>query len=219
MTTLTAPPRPRPALPPRKPPRSVFIAAAGALSSLLLSCCCCVSNTPPPAPVQTTPNGSGGTVAAKTKRIVAIEEAAVVGSLNLSVVSVELGKVQLLDLGRPSTSREELLKVVLRARNTHDSQFLDYEAWGHFGETGSRRATLRDTIGNSYRQVDFGFGTTVVGRATDQRIRPGESATDVLVFEPPVAAASDLHLDVPLPGGGAFDRRVAEFVIPRKAIR
>ncbi len=129
------------------------------------------------------------------------------GDLKLSFLHARVRPTKLLDSlsGRETESQDKHLNISLRATNQNAERFLDWEGLGGFSNDtkllNQNLATLDDDKGNYYRRISFEFGTSVAGRATDHRIRPGQTVEDILVFEPPVAAASSLTLTLPAPNG------------------
>jgi hypothetical protein len=119
-----------------------------------------------------------------------------IGHVAVEVVAAFVDRVPLTKLRKPTTSAEPLLSITLSAHNLHATRKLNYETWSErMGLVGSP-AILRDDVGNRYRKISFDFGTDVVGANDGDSIYPGKSIVDVLVFEPPVAAAKYLDLEL-----------------------
>ncbi len=63
---------------------------------------------------------------------------------------------------------------------------------------GLNVATLRDEFGNTYKRINYGFsGLPVGGVRSSESLDPGAILTDLLIFEPPIAAAELLTLTLP----------------------
>ncbi len=76
---------------------------------------------------------------------------------------------------------------------------------------GRDYATLSDNFDNTYKRIGFG-GNDPVGRAGADSIYPGESASDVLIFERPLGAIEYLDLEMPASnfgGTGMLRLRIA----------
>jgi hypothetical protein len=76
---------------------------------------------------------------------------------------------------------------------------------------------LTDNLGNRYKRITFGLGTTVVGRVNQESIHPGKTVDDVLVFEEPLANADVLRLGLPASAFGGTGE--IKFEIPKSMIR
>jgi hypothetical protein len=139
------------------------------------------------------------------KDLVPSTHAVMVGNAEISVVSAKIGKVPLLHMGEDSSSKDDLLIVTVSIKNLSDLKKLEYETWG--AQMFSRSpATLEDDVGNSYKRINFGFGSNVVGHVErSESIYPGKSVTDVLVFELPVAGVKDLRISLPTKNVGGKD--------------
>ncbi len=90
-------------------------------------------------------------------------------------------------------SIDDFLKFSVAIQNGSDVKKLDYQGWCRlFGGA----AEVRDDLGNRYRQAHFG-AAAIVGQIDATSIYPGKTAFDLLVFEQPVAKATELILELP----------------------
>jgi hypothetical protein len=85
-------------------------------------------------------------------------------------------------------------RVVLKIDNLSPDE-LKYTGWAIDSGHGEHPATLKDDTGNSHKQVYW--TSRIVGQTTSAKIKPGESITDVLVFEPTGTYAKYLKLSLP----------------------
>ena len=110
-------------------------------------------------------------------------------------------------------SKDNLLTIVMQITNVSQTKKVDYRTWGAKSLSMRRDfAKVRDEYDNFYKRLDFGFGNKPTGRTEQASIRPGESMTDVLIFERPVDAARFLHLE--LPGANFGGEGMIRFEIP-----
>jgi hypothetical protein len=117
------------------------------------------------------------------------------GDVTVTVLSASIGKVNLRSFSS-GQSKEDLFQVAVRITNNHKTRRLDYHGWAQ--TFGSDNASLQDEHGNRYKLIDFGLATRIEGGVGSATINPGESVTDVLVFEKPLAVATQLTLRLPL---------------------
>jgi hypothetical protein len=137
----------------------------------------------------------------------------VLDPIRIHLVRTHVGKVPLKTIGGTGESKDDLFQVTLRIENTHQTRKLDYHGWSTEGPWLSDSGTLADEHGNHYKRITFGFGNKVAGQVYSESIYPGESITDVLVFERPVDAAKRLTLTLPASNfGGKGKVRV---LVPR----
>jgi hypothetical protein len=102
--------------------------------------------------------------------------------------------------GSSGSSGSDQLLVTVRVTNHSEDRKVDYAGWGsrHGRARDSLlRASLTDELGNSYRAVHFGAGSSVRGQRFEESIYPGADLEDVLIFERPVARARELRLELP----------------------
>lgn len=112
------------------------------------------------------------------------------------VSSPVAGPVPCESLGRPVQS-DPHLAFSLEISNKTDGKKGSYKTWAGSPLGLGSKATLRDNLGNYYRQIDFGFGSKIIGRVEDASIYPGKSIEDVIVFETPIDKAASFDLELP----------------------
>ena len=121
-----------------------------------------------------------------------------IGDLIVACRSPRIGQVALKNLGEDSQSKDALLILTVSITNKSDVKRLPYETWqGADFAFGRDFATLVDEHGNSYKRISFGFATEITGQVKSGTVEPGDSLTDVLVFEKPIAKATTLTLELP----------------------
>jgi hypothetical protein len=135
-----------------------------------------------------------------------------VGNAEFVITGARVGRVPLLQFGQPSHSNHSLLMISLTIKNLSDTQKLSYRTWaGADLAIGHDYATLKDELGNEYNRVSFGL-VDIVGRTRAASIYPGDTISDVLVFEVPVSKATTL--DMELPGANIGGTELIHVVIP-----
>jgi len=141
------------------------------------------------------------------------------GDVQVRIVSVNIGKVEIQDLIRDGTSisKDSLLSIKVEVRNLSETKKLGYRTWaGRDLSFGKDFATLEDNFGNSYKRVTFGMDQPK-GRVMSESLYPGKPLTDVLVFETPIEKAQYLRLE--LPAGNVDGEGVLRFQIPMTMIK
>lgn len=125
-------------------------------------------------------------------------EAVTVGDIKISFGKPAVGKVQVKGFGDAvADSDETYLKVPLVVANGSAAKKFDYRSVNRL-----HAPSLKDEHGNSYKMTDPGIND-IVGHTPRAPVYPGKSVADVWLFEPPVAAATEASLVVPLePFGG-----------------
>jgi molybdopterin/thiamine biosynthesis adenylyltransferase len=121
------------------------------------------------------------------------------GDVAVKVVDAKVGKVGLDAIDGDSVSVSDLLMVTLVITNKSGARKLNYESWAGSDVSFSRRdyASLEDEAGNIYKRASFPLGTKVKGQQRAASVYPGESTTDVLVFERPTSGSKELRLELP----------------------
>ncbi len=106
-------------------------------------------------------------------------------------------------------SVDDLLMISLVLTNKRDDKKLDFSGWSGASGSAFTAATLKDDLDNRYKRIGFGFTSEVKGQSKSQSIYPGESGTELLVFETPIGKASTLILSLPTlsVGGGDIDEK------------
>ncbi|MFN6310554.1 MAG: hypothetical protein ACK5TG_15910 [Planctomyces sp.] len=87
------------------------------------------------------------------------------GSTEVRIVGLSLGKVEIVDLlNEEKESQNELLSVTLEIANLSETKKLEYTSWRGSNTTLAKDfATVADNYGNDYRRVNFGVGSIPVG--------------------------------------------------------
>ncbi len=120
------------------------------------------------------------------------------GDIRVSVTGVSVNRVPLLALGSEKTSSDQLIMIRLRIENVGTTRKVEYKSWsGGASILPDAVAALTDNLDNTYKRINFGFGTQVVGQITSESVYPEKAIDDVLVFEPPISAAEFLKLELP----------------------
>lgn len=140
-----------------------------------------IVEAPPPTPVESTP-------AALPPRTVAVSLGAV------RIASVEYHNET---DGRMEKTDKAHLAITLHITNNGDAP-ANYITWaGIPGSYSLDIAALEDETGRAYRRVKMGRSAKPVGRVDEATIAPGESITDVLLFERPIGTIKPMQLDLP----------------------
>lgn len=122
------------------------------------------------------------------------------GDIQVQVVKAMIGKVPLKGGFRDTegSSEDELLTVEIELENLSQAKKIQYRTWNGADFSFQRDyAVLEDNFGNSYKRINFGIGTDVIGRVESDSLYPGKSLKDILVFEIPVESAEYLNLELP----------------------
>jgi len=150
----------------------------------------------------------------------ASKESIVRGDVKIKVASAVVGKVPVRSLGHSTQSEKDLLQIKIEISNGSEAKKLDYLGWGahEFSILNDASASLRDSAGNEYRTVHFGFGREVEGQVrASESIYPREKVSDLLIFEIPVEQADWLFLDLPAKNIGGTG--VVRFKIPKSMVK
>jgi hypothetical protein len=115
-----------------------------------------------------------------------------------------------------SESNGEHLLVRLSVVNTSQFSTVNFLPWNQPNDRIGPYATLEDDAGNTYKRVDFGLGSKVLGLEPEQTIEPGQAVEAALAFELPVDSAKDLKLVLPCKALGT--EGVLRFEIPVDAV-
>lgn len=121
------------------------------------------------------------------------------GDIQVQIKSLKVGKIAVKDtLGDNTESNEDLLAITIEVSNLSVGKKIDFVTWrGERMSFDRAFASLTDDNENTYRRINFGVTTKIVGGVDNESIYPGKALTDVLVFEKPVDAARWLHLELP----------------------
>lgn len=148
-----------------------------------------------------------------------VNKGAQLGDVEVSINSTKIGKIDLIGLSGPGNSTKEYLSIALTIKNNSATAKLEYTTWrGGRIIVSDEAAELRDEHLNKYQLVDFGFGNKLDGAVErNASIYPGESVSDILVFELPVKSANTLRLE--LPGKAVAQSGRVGFEIPTSSIK
>lgn len=117
----------------------------------------------------------------------------------VSIVSARIGPVEVRNEAQDQTENSErnYLAVTIRIDN-HDDAIVSYTTWaGIPGSYSLDVASLEDDRGSFLRRVKLGRWAVPVGRVDVATIEPGESATDLLLFERPIGDPRPMELTLP----------------------
>jgi hypothetical protein len=148
----------------------------------------------------------------------ASQEAATHGDVRVRVTSVTLGRVAL-EGGNEAAqkSAEHNLVIRLAIENTSAATDITYNGWGGKAGFDPDAATLKGPPVFNYPAVSF--TQKVKGQVSSPRIiKPGQSLTDVLVFQAPMNNPDELRLELPASAFGGIGRikfRISAAMIKR----
>ena len=138
------------------------------------------------------------------------------GDVEVRVTSVKIGPVDFKDFNNPDTEHK-MATIQISIANLGQTKKLQYESWGSSGSfLSTDHATLSDNFDNKYNLMRFGALTPVKGQRTLESLYPGKSVSDVLVFEPPIATADFLKLELSAEAFGGTGK--LRLKIPRSMI-
>ncbi len=162
--------------------------------------------------------GPDGTVTDLGQRWASADNAIRQGDTEVFVSEVVVGKVRLIGFrGRVTASEDELLAITLKVSNSGENRIIQYNSWrGADFSFARNRATLTDNFGNTYERSQFDAVREVAGHTKSASLHPGESVTDVLVFERPLANVE--HLKLELPGRNIGGEGMLRIRIPQNMI-
>ena len=134
-------------------------------------------------------------------------EAATFGSMRIQITEARIGQLP----GRAGLPHEPAqLSVHVRMDNI-GNQIAEYPGWN--GSNGSDSPAMRDDLGNNYPRVS----TSKTDQPRKSRVLPGQSHTEILVFQRPVANYGQLEFVLPPAFGG--ETEPIRFKIPRSFVR
>ena len=116
--------------------------------------------------------------------------------LTLKIESIHVGKVKVcaaLLNNRILDSEKSFTAVKLRITNGSTGEKVNYvgsRGWSH------PIAALHDDLGNEYKSQEVGL-SGAIGQIVTESVYPGKSASDVYLFEIPVAKAKRLAITIP----------------------
>src|SRR5262249_35204442 len=166
------------------------------------------------------------------------------GDVGVKVISAVLGNVKIKNvlLGEETVSDRKYLCIRLEVQNLSKSHKLDFRGWSgadagalNLGDLlGAAKngkkvaenlagaavyaAILTDDAHNKYNRLKLDLGSEVAGQVQGEKsIYPGTSLEELLIFEPPVAGAQFLRLQLPGSAYGGTDS--LRLQIPTNLIR
>jgi hypothetical protein len=121
---------------------------------------------------------------------------ATAGDLRVWIDSAKIGPIEVWDslAGKMQKTKESFLVVKIVVQNTSKSRPIDYPGWAA-SYRRSPNATIQDELNRACKPARF--LSRVAGQVEYEIIKPEQSVTDVLVFEPPQEGASSLYLELP----------------------
>ena len=141
-------------------------------------------------------------------------QAALLGDSEITIDAVAVGGVSITDMfGDEGLSTNPQLTIEVTVVNRSQGKKIEYKSWrGQDFSFGRDYASLTDSFENAYKRVGFGTGSYPTGGVqTSESIYPGDSVTDILVFEKPVDSVELLILE--LPAGNIGEKGVIRFGI------
>ena len=122
----------------------------------------------------------------------------------VNIVRSKISMVPLVEefTGQESGSDTMHLIIELKIQNITETRKIDYLSWRRDLGSLQSNASLTDNFGNRYRYVEF-VTKYPKGAVKSVSIYPGNSITDVLVFELPISKATSLKLKLPGENVGA----------------
>lgn len=143
------------------------------------------------------------------------------GDVEVRVLVARVGRVACVDMfGHEGRSNNPLLSVEIEIVNKSETRKIDYRTWGQDPDAIFRAdSKLTDDLGNDYKPIAI-ENASVTGATMRGSCYPGKSLRDVLVFEPPVARAAQLKLELPTQNIGIERDQTGPIVlkIPQSAI-
>ncbi|MDB5310133.1 MAG: hypothetical protein JWO38_4335 [Gemmataceae bacterium] len=141
-------------------------------------------------------------------------EANYAGEFGVRIISANLGGFECRSFGgQLHQSQDHFLVIRLGVHNIDGTK-------NHRAQGAHRTASLRDTLGNTYRiqelKTELGFHCETIGQIKDAvEVRGDEPVGDLLPFDRPVPAATTLYLSLSARNYGGFGEM--DFEIPESA--
>ena len=100
-----------------------------------------------------------------------LNQTASIGDISVKINSVLVGKVPIAHLGETTQSKDDLLIIKLTLNNLSSTKKTSFRTWNgkDFNLGSPDFAILQDDLGNSYKRIDFGFGSKIVGVQEETR--------------------------------------------------
>ncbi len=118
------------------------------------------------------------------------------GEVSMKVTGVRLGNTARLGIQGKQEVGPYLL-IGLRVNNRSETRKVDFKGWSNGLDFLGPKCSLVDEHGNDYAQMRATIGETWDGPVPRETIAPRGIMLDLLIFEPPVNAAKELHLEIP----------------------
>lgn len=126
-------------------------------------------------------------------------QVATVEDVSYRIRSVSVGRIDLLQLSERMQSRDALTRIEIEISSHAANKKRDFVGYNNprtqFLDVP--RPTLTDNFGNQYKRIDFGIARPVGQIDSTASLYPGDSVTEVLVFEAPLETATLLRLTLP----------------------
>lgn len=129
------------------------------------------------------------------------QRTAAIGDIRISITSIAVSKPRVTWSYSDDViqGENETLIIRLRIENASTASKLEYRTWrGGLWSLGRDIASINDDHGNTYKRIDFGISTFPAEAVeSSESVYPGADISDTLVFEPPVASARNLYMELP----------------------
>jgi hypothetical protein len=102
--------------------------------------------------------------------------------------------------GRTGAASQEALTIYASIENRSEFTKYDYSTWqdgSAFSFRRSRPAAV-DSMGNSYSRINLSYGDSLCGADGTGSVYPGDTRSDILIFEPPIEKYGAIILTLPL---------------------
>ena len=157
---------------------------------------------------------------AKVDEYMAVENTVKLGDVSIEIKSVTLGNVEVEDFiwKTTSTSKEPYLSFAICITNESQTKKIDFRSWCGHAYDFRDGVKLTDNFGNSYKQIGVAATERPVGGDGSDSLYPEKSLQDVVIFEPPVNAVTELRLELPAHNAdeeGTFKIRIPITMIQR----
>jgi hypothetical protein len=115
--------------------------------------------------------------------------------LGVELISAKVGPATLVDGGQEKPTATDLLALTIRVAVTNPGRTYDYRSWGLLNADAG---TLTDQKGRSLKGMTRPDWPYPKGHIPKGTVKHGQALSDVLLFWPPEADASDLVLSLPI---------------------
>lgn len=118
------------------------------------------------------------------------------GDASVKVKGVRIGNATQFGINGRREAGPYLL-IELRVTNRSETRKLDFKGWSNDFDVLGPKCSLVDEQGNDYAHMKDGITERWDGTISQEKIAPRGMMFDLLIFEPPVNAAKELHLEIP----------------------